>query len=214
MIEFNSHKFKIILNKLKLLLFFTIFLILCMTIYKDFNNKIIKATDNLLQTKTKSMISTATDKAISSIFTENNLSINDLYSTTYSSNGKLTQIDINTILINKICNDISTNLSELFNDENYNNLDIPILTLYNINIFNSIGPTLHQTLSLVANANVTYDQSFTSAGINQTVFELWLNVDVQLQTNNPLNNQIYTETRKIPLISTVINGEVPTYVDN
>ncbi len=214
MIRFNRLKLKLLFNKLRFLLFFTIFLALCIIIYKDLNNKIIITTDNLLKTKTKTIISMATDKAINDIFNDQNISLSSLYTTNYSINGELTQINVNTVVINKICTEISSNLSEIFNSDNSNSVDIPMLSLYNINIFNNVGPMLHQTISLIANANVTYDQSFSEAGINQTLFELWLNIEVQLQTNNPLNNQIYYETRKIPLISTIINGNVPTYVDN
>jgi hypothetical protein len=58
-------------------------------------------------------------------------------------------------------------------------------------------------------ANVEYHTSFTSAGINQINFQVWLTVTAAMQIVNPLQTREAAVERSVPLVNTVFAGEIP-----
>ena len=58
-------------------------------------------------------------------------------------------------------------------------------------------------------ATVAYETSFSSAGINQINFKIWIDVSMEIKIVSPLWQQTMTVARKIMLVDTVISGTVP-----
>ena len=82
-----------------------------------------------------------------------------------------------------------------------------------INFFNTAGPKFKINVVPIGNALVDYETKFISAGINQTNFQVWLDIKFNSQVINPLNQKKFVFKKKIPLINTIINGTVPnTYI--
>ncbi len=212
--KINRHNMRKLSIKIKSIFIILIIITIFILFFKDLNKKIERASKDLLRIKSKSMITRIVDTTLSDLLKSRNLKSSDLYTSIYNSNGDLLQIDIDTLLINDMCNVLSENISTEFTTNKSDVIVIPILSLYNFNIPTKFSPTISSSIIPIGNVDVSYDTSFTSAGINQTKFELWLTVDCQLQTANPLTDEVFIENRRIPLISTIINGNVPTYLNN
>lgn len=59
-------------------------------------------------------------------------------------------------------------------------------------------------------AEVDYETEFTSAGINQTNYKIWLTVNITISLVNPLYDRKANLSRKIMLADTVIKGDLPS----
>ncbi len=197
--------------------FFIIIMLMCLVIlfaYIDFDKRMDLATDELIHTKSKAIITNTINTSINDLFTEKNIKSEDLYTPLFNENGDLLTIDVNTILINDICNTLSTEITnELSKNTDYI-ISIPVLTLYNITILEGLGPIITNSILPTGSVEVAYDTSFKQAGINQTNFDLWLDITCTLQMASPITKSEVVQTRKVPIISTIINGDVPTYMQN
>ncbi len=207
--ERRQHFFKKL--KLSFILIFIIFILVL--IYKDFDKRIDDATEVLLATKSKSILQNSINTTLNNLSILENTKSSDLYTTTYANDGTLLTIDVNTLLVNDLCNKISTDLTNELEQVSEQVIAIPILSIYNISLYSGLGPFMTSSISPMGNVDVTYNSSFKEAGINQTNFDLWLEISCQLQMSSPITKNTITVNRTVPLISTIINGKVPNYLN-
>ena len=119
------------------------------------------------------------------------------------------KISANTILINRLCAEISTNINEkevIFEERE---IRVPLGAITKWEFLSNIGPKVGFSIREVRQAEVDYETSFTSAGINQTNYKVWLNVDLDIKLVNPLGSDTVNTKRKIMLVDTIIEGKVP-----
>jgi len=68
-------------------------------------------------------------------------------------------------------------------------------------------------LQPIGDATADYETSMTQAGVNQVNFQVWINVHTTVSIVNPLWSKDLEITRKLTLVNTVFNGEIPkTYI--
>ena len=67
---------------------------------------------------------------------------------------------------------------------------------------------LHETAGLFG---VDYETAFSSVGINQINYKIWLAVHLELRIVNPLYREDITLERKIMLADLVFSGKVPAH---
>lgn len=201
-----------LIKKIKISIFILLIIILSIFIYLDFDQRLDDTTELLIETKTKNIITSIVNETINDMLFTQNISSTDLYTPTFNENGDLLTIEVNTFLINRICNALSTNIETAYSNNLTSDIEIPLQSLYGFTILDGIGPTLSNTVAPIGSVSVSYDTSFVSAGINQTKFDLWLTIESELQMTTPISSKIFTDTRTVPLISTIINGTVPEYV--
>lgn len=202
---------KRLFKKIKLLLIIFIVLYIIIFVFLDIQKRLLLATDELTKIKGQSIINETINKSINDIISNKNLNSEDFYYTNLNEKGEIITIDVNTVLINEICNYLSDSILKSFENKNITCFQIPFLSLYNSTFFNQTGPLVKISLIPVGNVLVVPNTSFTSAGINQTNFEVSLDIEVTMQMTNPISKEIVLEKRHMPLVNTVINGSVPSY---
>ena len=185
------------------LLFFGLYLL------EGLDRQMIPAGLQAAQMIAKTRMNEAVGNATSGVVEKYGLISESFYNMEYSSNGKLNTLSVNTILINTLCNEIALNTSkELMNLER-ERIEIPYGVLSGTRIFANIGPKYSVYLMPMGEATVDYSSSFESVGINQVNFQIWFTVNSKISIINPLQSDEITIERKIPLVNTVINSEVP-----
>jgi len=133
----------------------------------------------------------------------------DFYTAEHAEDGRVTSLTANTILINDIVRNISQSLLETLSRPVTERISVPIGTLLGFDWLANIGPSYRVRILPIGAANVDYHTSFTSAGINQINFQVWLIVTAQMQIVNPLQTREITVERSVPLVNTVFAGEIP-----
>ncbi len=188
-----------------------IFLVVSVVIFSLIvvDKKIMPYTMVMADNYIKSELNYKISKAVTNIIIENNIKTSDLYNVTFDSKGTVKAIETNTVLINNICSAVIENLSLDFLNSKIHVIEVPMGIILNVELFSNYGPTYKVRIKPIGAIDVTYDTSFTSAGVNQSNYKLNLTVDSKIQFANPLRVETIDVRREITLINNVINGDVP-----
>lgn len=124
-------------------------------------------------------------------------------------------IDVDTMLINTICYNVSNILSEKLENINDTKIELPIGIFSGVDALSNIGPNVNIRISTIGNSTIDYETNFEAVGINQVNFQIFLNIDTSVAIVNPLYREDINISRKLMLVNTVFGGEVPnTYFGN
>ena len=142
------------------------------------------------------------------------LSTEDFYSVFINDDGQLSTLSVNTILINNLTNELAVYMSRELMAMDNERVEIPYGALTGVRVLANIGPMYTVYLMPIGEVMVDYSSSFSSVGINQVNFQVWLNVKARMSIINPLQSSEIVLERKIPLVNTVINAEIPNVFFN
>ena len=123
--------------------------------------------------------------------------------------GHITPLRSNVAEVNRmqgmIADEILHRLSELSTSE----LEIPLGTLTGSALLAGRGPSLFVRMQAVGSASAAFRNQFTSAGINQTRHQIFLDVDVYMSILLPGMKTSTKVSNEIAVAETVIVGGVP-----
>ena len=86
---------------------------------------------------------------------------------------------------------------------------IPFGNILGLPILLNIGPKIEYNLAPVSNVRVRFEDSFKSAGINQTQFSVNLIVDTEILYAISAYQSKISTTSTIPVVQLVLVGEIP-----
>lgn len=159
--------------------------------------------------------------AITSI---NNIIQNSLYSSSKNiksedfilrsdNNGRLEYLSVNSMIVNNICAETASTVSQNLNNLTNSKIRLPLGVFTGLPILSHFGPSTTIRLQPIGDATADYETSMTQAGVNQVNFQVWINVHTTVSIVNPLWSKDLEITRKLTLVNTVFNGEIPkTYI--
>ena len=143
------------------------------------------------------------DEAVEETMDQCQLSPEDLFTT----KDHITTAD--TVAINALTTTISQKINQKLNSLPQPTVSVPLGILSGFDLLANHGPSVTFRLMELGQTQVDYETSFTSGGINQTYYQVYLHVRLQLCLVNPLQKQMVTTERKIMLIDAVLEGDVP-----
>ena len=127
----------------------------------------------------------------------------DYYTYRTDADGTITAVSIDTEHVGQVSSLVLEHMMD--GDDGQVELDIPLETLFGVNFL----PGLVLTTS-----DVSYHNELMSAAINQSKYQLYLNVKMDLDILVPWEHQTETVGTNVLLAETVIVGKVPqTYVE-
>ncbi len=144
----------------------------------------------------------------------NEVNSNELVNISYSDTSNISSVIINTKLVNNILNDAYSVMDEVFNnhlEEYFADLEIPLGTLISKSIFSGVGPNIKIPITPVGSYKLDILTNTISYGINNSLIELYLKVEVDIEALIPLQKEKFPTETKIVILSQVIQGEVPKY---
>ena len=158
-------------------------------------------------------INLALNHAVTNFIKANNLTTKKFFYMTVH-DGQINFFSANNILIDELCCKLAIYIpKEFLNDEKNSQISFGLGTLITsilgINFFNFSGPKIKIRVYPIGNALVDYETRFKSAGINQTNFQVWLKVKFNSQIISPFNKKKFVFAKRIFLVNTIINGQVP-----
>lgn len=195
-------------------LIITVILTLTVLIVRRINARMLPAVLEITQLKSKTQINMIINESIKDNADINALSSSDFYMETTDDSGNVNSLSVNTVIINKICSQLAVDISEKLSILKTETVDIPIGIILGIDSLANVGPKYKVKILPLGDASVNYESSFTSVGINQINFQIWLNIESTIKIVNPLQSKEIKVTRKMTLVDTVFSGEIPkTYIN-
>ena len=161
---------------------------------------------------------------------DNGLTFEKLFITTYDNNN-LSTIDFDSIIVNKLLNNVTSNIiSSIKSVENGNIDNLNMLKNYNINklkkgiiyeiplaysynnvFLSNISPKIPVKIHMIGNVNSNIRTKVTDYGINNALLEVYLDIEIELQVILPLLSSNIVNKSSIPIAIKMINGDIPKY---
>ncbi len=198
-------------NRLRVItVYLLIFSILFCYCYTKMQPVIMTYAVSVAETK---MLQAANTAAIN-ILESNSISYNDIVNLSNNGEGYVTSLEINAFEVNRLKGLISNETTRIVDNEEYYKVSIPIGTFFG-NVYTSgLGPKLNFNMQLTCTAFVDFSHEFKSAGINQVLHII--NVNISIRGNLLLigyNKGINVKTSSIAA-QTVIVGKTPDAFTN
>ena len=123
--------------------------------------------------------------------------------------GKITMIESNTVMMNKVASDVALRIQEELKQVKTTTSYIPIGTALGSPILAKYGPQLKVSIEPIGTVYVNFKTDFEDAGINQTRHRIYLEVNTKVKVVIPLTTDTKEVKAEIPICETVIVGDVP-----
>ena len=144
----------------------------------------------------------------------NEIAINELYIFQKDENDNIKSVIINTNKINNILSIINESLEKDIQLLNKEELYIPLSIILGENIFSNVGPNLKLTVIPIGNYKCDVVSKVSEYGINNSLFEISIKVEMKIQSLVPLNKIESNVECNIPIVMQIIQGDVPRYYYN
>ena len=209
---FNKRKMKR-KNKTKIKFFF-IFLIFIVLIglyffIIQFENEVLPVAIKISEKYAVNIVNQEINKSVEKVTTDMGLYTGDFFSKNVDKDTNKTNLDVDTILINNVCSKISEELSKRLKNIKSTKVKLPVGIFSGIDAFSSYGPYFKVSLSSIGDVMIDYETTFQSVGINQINFQVYLKIDTSVNIINPMYKKDINISRKLMLVNTIFNGDVP-----
>ena len=115
-------------------------------------------------------------------------------------------INVNSLLINSVTNQITAEISNNLNILSDKKINIPIGLFSGVPLFSRLGFNMPIHIVSMGDAKADY---VTSAGVNQVSYQIWLNIECNVTVVSPVLGKNICVKRKLMLVNTIFNGKVP-----
>ena len=193
----------------KLLILIVIFFAIYVLFRYQYNDEICGLAETQVRNTTSDLINDAIDKQIE----KDNIQYDRIVYFEKDLEGRITALKTNMSEINRL----KTDILNLINDEilalDTSNLGIPLGSLLVPEFFSGRGPEIPVHILSIRNSDASFSNNFTQAGINQTLHQLNMLVQVDVAVLVLGRTNYFTVESQVVVAETIIVGRVPdTYL--
>ena len=121
----------------------------------------------------------AANEAIVDVLNSNQVSYGDIVTLSQNDEGYVTSLEINVLQINNLKSEISRRMAKIIEEEERYELRIPLGSFFGNSYTNGIGPDIKFNMQITTTCFVDFSNEFKSAGINQVLHSVNVNIDVK-----------------------------------
>lgn len=133
----------------------------------------------------------------------------DLCMVTKDSNGSIRMLSSNVIVVNEIISDVAIKIQEQLNQTDNSTFYIPLGSFTGSKILSGRGPKIAFQMSTIGNVETDLKSEFSSAGINQTLHRIYLEVNCKVLILTPYHTIEEKIVNQVLLAEAVIVGTTP-----
>lgn len=173
---------------------------------------IIQAIKPIMEEQCKSMAKSIATKICNTEATEvmKKYSYDDLLNITKDANGNVTMVGTNVITVNEIISDIPIRIQEELEKSENNSFNIRLGSFLGSNLFAGRGPNVKIKMEISGNLDTDLKSEFTSAGINQTLHKIYLEIRCNVIILTPFETIEEQILNQVLLAEGLIVGDVPS----
>ena len=152
------------------------------------------------------------NSTIDEVIKKHSYKYGDLVELSYSSDGEISTISLNYNAVNSIKSEIALSVSKKLNLQDEYPVYVPIGAFFNNIYLMGKGPRIKFILVQRGCVQIDFDHDFQTAGVNQVLHTLKINLDADVALMLPFyDTHTYMKTSAI-LSQTLINGNIPEYL--
>lgn len=197
-------------RKLRKLLFcFILFLILIFALFFSFRNKYRGIIQDLAETSVRNSTSDLTNDAISRQVENGNIQYDRIVYFEKDLNGRITALKTNIGEINHLKTDVLNIVNSQILALDSTDIGIPLGSLFLPELFSGKGPVIPVRILAIRNSEASFSSNFCQAGINQTLHQLIMTIDVDAAVLVLGEASTFSVSSQVVVAETVIVGDVP-----
>lgn len=164
---------------------------------------------SLSEERVRSIATSAISEVVGDTLIEDDISYAELAKIRYSSENTVDAIEIDTVKTNILIRKITKGVQNKFNNLGNEGLEIAIGTFTGIPFLYGMGSNVNIQLIPVGTINTKINSKFTSAGINQTLHQLYFVVNAGIGMILPGKTENFNTELEVLLCENIIVGKVP-----
>lgn len=193
----------------KLLYFVFVLLVAAAVAFLMLRSRYRDVIRELAQTQVKNTTSDLTNDAIAKQIAAGNIAYDRIVYFEKDLDGRITAMKTNMTEINRL----KTDILNLINDEilalDTSDIGIPLGSLFLPEFFSGKGPAIPVHILSIRNSDANFASHFSEAGINQTLHQLIMEVNVDVSVLVLGQTSSFTVNSEVVVAETVIIGDVP-----
>jgi sporulation protein YunB len=160
--------------------------------------------------RSRSIATRVISEAIHKTVTDNNISYDDLISFEKTNEGMISAVKTDIVKVNRLKSALSVDILDRLSDIDEDELSIPIGSVINGDLFSGRGFRIKIKLMPIGSVATDITNSFESAGINQTLHRINMEVRAVISLVLPTMSVNVDIVNTVCIAETVIVGQVPS----
>lgn len=170
--------------------------------------------ETMAASQATNLITQTISAAVDDCLTEYEMTYSDFITMETDAAGQVTSLTGNTAGNNRFKRLVADRLTERLEQLDSKELGIPIGSVSGWILLSGLGPSIRVSVYSVGDVTVTYSNSFTTAGVNQTLHQVCLDVSAVVYLFLPGEIIPVAVSDSVCVAETVIVGQVPdTYLN-
>lgn len=158
-------------------------------------------------------MTTVIENAVTADLAARQVSYADFVTIQRDEGGAITALTTDMARMNLLRSELTAAVLEALEGVDVSDVQVPLGSLFDLEPLWAKGPALKAKAMTVGTVRAEFDSQFTSAGVNQTLHRIWLEVDVPMTLLLPGGEVEASLHTRLCVAETVIVGKVPdTYL--
>lgn len=191
------------------ILIFVGLFVLCATYFR---NNIVPIVIESSEAQVRAIGTNAVNLAATTVLQEN-ITYEDLFEVIKNEKGEIEMIQANSPKINSIARQIANLAQANLDDLGMQTIDIALGTFTGLALLTGFGPNVNIKIMPIGTANCDFVSTFISAGINQTIHRIYIDVYADINVITPIADPTICVKAEVLVCENVIVGKIPdTYL--
>lgn len=183
--------------------------VLLIALFLFFRGRYRVVIQELAQTQVKNSTSDLTNDAIARQIAEGKIQYDRIMYFEKDLNGRITALKTNIGEVNRLKTDILNIINEEILALDTSDIGIPLGSLFLPELLSGKGPSIPVHILSIRNSDATFSSNFVQAGINQTLHQLIMEVQVDVAVLVLGQTSSFSVSSQVVVAETVIVGDVP-----
>lgn len=187
--------------------FFLLVILISFVTSLIFEFKVIPYIKVICESNSKRLALVCTNQAVEKNLRD--INYDNLVTFEKDSNGKITAMSANTMVINLLSNRLSTDIQNNLSNNNDKDIKVPVGLILGSNLFSGVGPNINIKTIPEGHVNVEFKSRFENSGINQVKNLIYLEISTLITNVAPFYSGTQEYKTQIVIAETVIISDVP-----
>lgn len=200
-----SSKIKISKKRLMLALCWIVVGIVLLLVFSFMINPVIMDT---VEIKSRALATRAMNSSVADVVM-NSIVYDDLVNVISDEFGNISMIQANSLEINNLTKDLAQACEERITEYGKVGVTIPVGTFTGVPLLVGRGPSVNVKMTPIGSVVCRFMSHFESAGINQTIHKIYVNIQANVSVVMPLSSRRFEAVQQVLISESVIVGQVP-----
>lgn len=198
-------KLKISKKRLIISLVWVLLVVVVIIVFSFMVNPVIMDT---VEIKSRALATRAMNSSVADVVM-NSIVYDDLVNIVSDEFGNISMIQANSLAINNLSKDLAQTCEVRIGEFGKEGVTIPIGTFTGVPLLVGRGPRVNVKMTPVGSVICKFVSHFETAGINQTVHKIYVNISATVSVIMPLSSRSFKAEQEVLISESVIVGQVP-----